>query len=149
MSAIKFGRLLSAVISLIFLVSLVTSCKAQKTAEEFFEEGKKYSLEKNFDQAINNYGECIKLNPKLVKAYNNRGVAYVETKQYDQAIADFSKAIELDSTNGKAYNNRAIAYWYKGEIHKVRQDVQKAQSLGISINPEFLKTIETKPPSTP
>lgn len=149
MSGKKLGRLLTALICLIFFGSMVTSCGTRKTAEEFFEEGKKFSLANNFEQAIINYNEAIKLNPDMVKAYNNRGVAYVETKKYDLAIADFNKAIELDSKNGKVYNNRAIAYWYKGEIHKVHQDIQKAQDLGISVNPEFLKKIQAQPPPTP
>ena len=83
-----------------------------------------------------------------MKAYNNRGIAYIWKKQYDLAVADFNKAIELDPKNGKAYNNRAIVYSYQGETDKARQDLQKAQSLGIAVNPDFLKQIESLP-STP
>lgn len=112
-----------------------------ETADDFFEQGKKSSLVENSDQAIVNYTEAIKLNPKFVKAYNNRGVAYVGRKQYDLAIADFNKAIELDPKNGKVYNNRAVAYWYKGEAAQARQDIQKAQRLGIPVNPDMVKKI--------
>ena len=89
--------------------------------------------------AIKNYTEAIKRNPKFTKAYNNRGIAYVGRQQYDLAIADFNKAIELDPKNGKVYNNRAIAYWQKGEVARARQDIQKAQSLGIPVNPRYGK----------
>jgi len=112
-----------------------------ETAEEFFEEGKKFSSLENSDQAILNYTEAIKRNPKFAKAYNNRGIAYVGRQQYHLAIADFNKAIEFDPKNGKVYNNRAIAYWYKGEVARARQDLQQAQSLGISINPDMVNKI--------
>jgi tetratricopeptide (TPR) repeat protein len=63
-------------------------------------------------------------------------------------IVDFNKVIELDPKNGKAYNNRAVAYWHKGELQKARADAQKAQSFGISVNPDFLKKIQEQPPAT-
>jgi lipoprotein NlpI len=144
----KFLNLIIAVICLVMFVSIVNCYGAKDKADEFFEEGKKFSLVDNSDHAIYNYSEAIRLNPKMGKAYNNRGIAYMGRQQYDLAIADFNKAIELDPKNGQAYNNRAIAYWYKGEIDKTRQDVKKAQSLGISVNADFLKKIEEQPTPT-
>jgi lipoprotein NlpI len=148
MNAMKIVKVLSAVMCLIFIVLIVNCYGAKKTAEQFYAEGKKYSSVENADKAINSYSQAIKLNPKFAKAYNNRGIAYVGKSQYDLAIADFNKAIELDQKNGKVYNNRAVAYWYKGEKDKAAQDVQKAKSLGIKINPEFIKLIQAPPPAT-
>jgi tetratricopeptide (TPR) repeat protein len=147
MGIIKIVRLIYAVICLVLLVSVVNCYGGNRKSEEFFEQGKKYISVENADKAINNYSEAIKINPKFVKAYNNRGIAYIHKKQYDLAIADFSKAIELDPKNGKAYNNRAIVYSYQGETDKAIQDLQKAQSLGIAVNPDFLKKIEELPSS--
>ena len=59
----------------------------------FLRKGKKNSSVDNADSAISNYSKAIKINPKFVKAYNNRGIAYIWKKQYDLAIADFNKAI--------------------------------------------------------
>jgi tetratricopeptide (TPR) repeat protein len=147
MGRIKIGKLIYIVICLVLFVSVVNCYGAKGKAEEFFEQGKKYSSVENVDQAIDNYSKAINSNPKLAKAYNNRGIAYIWKKQYDLAIADFSKAIEFDPQNGKAYNNRAIVYAYQGETDKARQDLQKAQSLGIAVNPDFLKKIEELPSS--
>ena len=141
MGAIKFGKSISVVMCLLLFALTFNCYGATETAEEFFEEGKKFSSLENSDQAILNYTEAIKRNPKFAKAYNNRGIAYVGRQQYNLAIADFNKAIELDPKNGKVYNNRAIAYWYKGEVARARQDIQQAQSLGIAVNPDMVKKI--------
>ena len=148
MNTIKIGKLIYAVICAVILISVVNCYGAKGKAEEFFEQGKKDSAAENADSAISNYSKAIEIDPKLVKAYNNRGIAYIWKKQYDLAIADFTKAIELDPKNGKAYHNRAVVYSYKGDTDKARQDLHKAKSLGVTVNPEFLKKIESMP-STP
>jgi len=132
---------------LILFASVLNCYGANKKAEEFFEKGKKFTSAENADQAIKNYSQAIKINPKFVKAYNNRGIAHVWKKEYDLAIADFNKAIELDPKNGKVYHNRAIVYSYQGETDKALKDIKKAQSLGIEVNPDFLKKIEGLPPT--
>ena len=148
MGAIRLCRLMLSVLCLILFLFIVNCYGANDKAEKFFEKGKQFTSVESADHAIFNYSEAIKFNPKFVKAYNNRGIAYIWRKQYDLAIADFNKAIKLDPKNGQAYNNRAIAFWHKGDVNKARQDVQKAQSLGISVNPDFLKKIQEQPSST-
>jgi tetratricopeptide (TPR) repeat protein len=148
MDTIKFYKIGFVVGCLVLFVSVVNSYGANGKAENFFEEGKKIGSVKNADEAIDKYTKAIKIDPKFGKAYNNRGIAYMWKKQYDPAIADFNKAIELDPKNGKAYNNRAIVYSYQGETSKALQDLKKAQSLGIAVDPDFLKEMENLP-STP
>jgi lipoprotein NlpI len=141
MGATKFGRSTFVVMCLLLFALNVYCYGAKETAEDFFEQGKKFTSLENSDQAIYNYTEAIKRNHKFMKAYNNRGIAYVSRQQFDLAIDDFNKAIELDPKNGTVYNNRAAAYWYKGEVARARQDIQKAQSLGVQVSPDVLKKI--------
>lgn len=148
MSAIIIGKIYNIIILLVLIVFVVNSYGAKGTAEEFYEKGKQIASVENADQAIDNYSKAIKINPKLGKAYNNRGVAYIWKKKFDLAIEDFSKAIELDPRNGKAYNNRAIVYSYQGETGRALQDLKKAKSLGVAVDPGFLQEIE-KLPATP
>ena len=149
MGTIKLGKLIYAVICVVLIISVVECYGAKGKAEEFYEQGKKDTSVENADKAIADYSKAIKINPKFVKAYNNRGVAYSMKKQYELAIADFTKAIELDPKNGKAYHNRAIVYLYLGENAKVRHDIQKAQSLGVKVNPDLLKKVEALPDVPP
>jgi tetratricopeptide (TPR) repeat protein len=145
MRLMKISRLIYTLVCLVIFISVVNCYGAQGKAEEFFEQGKKDSLAKNADSAIANYTKAIKVNPKFSKAYNNRGIAYLWKKHFYLALQDFSKAIELDPKNGKAYNNRAIVYSYLGENDKARQDIHKAKSLGVAVDPNFLKEIEALP----
>jgi tetratricopeptide (TPR) repeat protein len=96
---------------LFFFVLTLNCFGAKERYEDSFEQGKQIYLKKDINQTIENYTKAIKRNHKLVKAYNNRGIAYVGNQQYDLAVADFNKVIEWDPKNGKTYHNRAIAYW--------------------------------------
>jgi tetratricopeptide (TPR) repeat protein len=145
MGRIIIGKLIYALICFVIFISAVNCYGANGKAEEFYEQGKQDSQSGNADSAIANYSKAIKINPKLGKAYNNRGVAYTWKKEYYLAIADFNKAIKLDPQNGKAYNNRAIVYSYLGETNKARQDLHKAKSLGIKVDPDFLKQVDSLP----
>jgi tetratricopeptide (TPR) repeat protein len=141
MGAMKCSKPIPLVMCLLLFLLAFNCYGDTETAEEFFEQGKKYTSVEDSDQAIFNYTEAIKRNPKFVQAYNNRGIVYIGRQQYYLAIADFNKAIELDPKNGEVYNNRAVAYWQKGDLARARQDIQKAQSLGIPVDPDMVKKI--------
>ena len=119
-----------------------TGASAPKTAEEYVNQGKEALKAKQLDQGIASFSEAVKLDPKSIAAHNNRGIAYCEKGNFDQAIADFSRVIEIDPKHGKAYNNRAVAYMMKGKRAKARQDVEKAQSLGIAVNQMLIDSVK-------
>jgi tetratricopeptide (TPR) repeat protein len=87
----------------------------------------------NYDQAIDDYNQVIKVEPNYALVYNNRGRAYYLKGEYDKAIADFNQAISLDPKYAEAYNNRGLAYYAKGELDKALADYNQA----ITLNPEF------------
>src|SRR5438552_956098 len=59
-----------------------------------------------YDKAIADYDEVIRLDPKDVFAYIYRGCAYERQGDYDKAIADYDEAIRLDPKGAKAYEIR-------------------------------------------
>jgi tetratricopeptide (TPR) repeat protein len=73
----------------------------------YFVNGNAWYDKGEYDKAIADYGEAIRLDPKFAMAYNNRGLAWSAKQAYDQAIADYDKAIDLDPKLADAYNNRA------------------------------------------
>jgi tetratricopeptide (TPR) repeat protein len=87
----------------------------------------------NWDQAIDDYNEAIKIDPNSELAYNNRGLANYYKGSYDRAIADFNEALRLKSDYAEAYNNRGRAYYAKNDYDKAFADYTQA----ITLNSQF------------
>jgi tetratricopeptide (TPR) repeat protein len=64
--------------------------------------GDAYFKKHDYDRAIADYGDAIRLLPKYAAASNNRGLAYYNMRDYDLAIADFDEAIRLDPKDAVA-----------------------------------------------
>jgi tetratricopeptide (TPR) repeat protein len=88
---------------------------AATMAVAYHNRGLEYFDKGHYDQAINDYGASINLDPGNADVYNNRGNAYQAKHDYDQAIDDFDTAIALNPRHALAFNNRGIAHASKGE----------------------------------
>ena len=60
---------------------------------------------KQYEEAINDCSEAIKLATRSSMAYNHRGYAYEMSNSRSEAIADYRKALELDPQNQTARKN--------------------------------------------
>ena len=56
-----------------------------------------------FDKAITDYTEAIRIDARNVDAYVDRGDVWSALDEYDQAIADYTEAIRLDPGSVRAY----------------------------------------------
>ena len=69
----------------------------------------------NYDDALGDFTEAIRLDPQLALAHLGRGKSYLRNEAFlgkepsDLAIADLSEAIRLDPTMADAYYERAVA----------------------------------------
>jgi tetratricopeptide (TPR) repeat protein len=95
--------------------------------------GAAYFEKDDYDHAIADYTEAIKLDPKFAAAYGNRCFAYFLKRDYDNAIADCNQAIAIDPEYYLVYNTRGIAYAAKGDYDKAIADYTEAAKL----NPHF------------
>ena len=109
------------------------SLDPKKIADAHYNCGNAYFMQGDFDRAIQDYSETIKLNPHFADAYNNRGKAYFMQGDFDRAIADFNKAIKLKPNYAIAYNNRGIACGNKGDFDHAIQNFNRA----IALKPDF------------
>ncbi|MBI5345240.1 MAG: tetratricopeptide repeat protein [Deltaproteobacteria bacterium] len=80
-----------------------------------FDKGVQLSMKGQYDEAIKEYEETIKLNPKSAQAYNNLGFAYMDKGDVERAIESQKKAVELNASLANAYYGLALALEKKGD----------------------------------
>ncbi|MDR1784959.1 MAG: tetratricopeptide repeat protein, partial [Spirochaetaceae bacterium] len=96
------------------------------TATDYFKRAYEYDEKKDYDRAILDYTQVIRLNPLADGAYNNRGLAYEKKGDYDRAIADYTHAIMLNPNYAGIYYNRGNAYRNKGDYDQAIADYTQA-----------------------
>jgi tetratricopeptide (TPR) repeat protein len=91
--------------------------------------GNAYTAKGDYNRAIQDFDQSIKLNPAYIKPLNNRGVAYLRKGEYDLAIEAFDEAITLNPNYGEAFANRAGAHLKKNEYDRAARDYDAAIGL--------------------
>ena len=98
-------------------------------AKAYYNRGIAYAGEGQYDSAIADYSEVIRLSSKNANAFYDRGSAYAKKRQYDQAIADYDRAIQLDPKNAFTYVGRGNAYLSKDQYDLAIADYTQALRL--------------------
>src|ERR1041385_4021786 len=88
----------------------VSKARTNDLASTYYNRAIAYRQKNDLDNALSDYSDAIKINPKHARAFNNRGTMYKEKGALERAIADFSEAIRLDAKFAAAYFNRGNAY---------------------------------------
>ena len=60
-----------------------------------------------YDKAMADFNEGIRVDPQFADTYTNRGVAHYHLGRYPAAIADYERALELNPRDFHAHNNLA------------------------------------------
>jgi tetratricopeptide (TPR) repeat protein len=108
-------------------------------AVAFYNRGGIYKERRDYDRAISDYSEAIKLDPQYVNAFLNRGIAYDSKGDSDASVADFGRVIELKPDDPLAYYNRGyIRCWRKQDYDGAIADLTKAIDLGHKDAPTYL-----------
>ncbi len=82
---------------------------------------------KNYDKAIEELNELIKISPERSSGYyNNIGMCYMDQEMYPKAIENFEKAAQKDAKFSSAYNNMGTCYERMNNIPKARESYSKA-----------------------
>jgi tetratricopeptide (TPR) repeat protein len=104
----------------------VVAINPNNEAFAYFNSGYAYGEKGDYDRAIADYTQAIRIDPNHAKAYNNRGAAYADKRDNDRAIADYTQAIRIDPNYALAYNNRGNAYGAKGDNDRAIADYTQA-----------------------
>ncbi|MBN2246332.1 MAG: tetratricopeptide repeat protein [Candidatus Aminicenantes bacterium] len=134
---------------LFFLFSCASTQQKQdesRDAKFYNNRGIAFAEKGQYDRAISDFNQAIKINPRYNKAYNNRGIVYRLRGQYDQAISDFNKSIAINPLDAEAYNNLAwlMATAKAGSFRNGKKAVELALNacrLSDWKNPEYLDTL--------
>ena len=99
---------------------------------EYLHRGWAYYTNQEWERAITEYTEAIRLNPKFAEAYLYRGSAYYSKEEWDKTIADSSEVIRLDPKIADAYYIRGLAYYQKKKWGEAIDNCSEA----IRLNPK-------------
>ena len=78
------------------------------------------------DEAIVEFDEAARLDPKYAQAYTDRGLAYARKGDLDRALADYNEVLRLDPKLALAYAGRGNAYAKKGDLDRAFADCKQA-----------------------
>lgn len=107
----------------------------EQTAQLLFECALLLDTGNDPEAALPFYGQALKFDPKLAKAWYNRGVVLYELGRYEEAIADYKQAIAIQPDKFEAWHARGLALRKLGQYQEAIANYDHA----IALQPDFHK----------
>lgn len=102
--------------------------------QEHIDRGIRFGNAGDFEKAISEFKQVLRIDPKNIHAYNNLGVVYFRLGEIDRVITAYTKAIDLGIADANMYFYRGLMYGkYKGEDAKAIKDYSRA----IELDPKY------------
>lgn len=131
--------------------------KGRELARQFMYRGIERSLKKDYDLALADYGEAVRIDKKFSDAFYNRCAVFNLKEDYDRALADCSQAIKFgpspnavgatgegrlvaDHARSDYYAERGFAYLKKNEYDRAIMDLDNA----IRLNPDNGRALRSR-----
>ena len=111
----------------------LAGCGGPTDARGYNSSGVKLFERGQAEEALAEYNESIRLDPKFAVAYFNRGQTYFALGQPQKAIQDYAEAIRLNPGRAQirlVYASRAMAYTLLGNDLEAQEDIGRAVELG-------------------
>jgi tetratricopeptide (TPR) repeat protein len=99
-----------------------------KNYDYYYNLGLSFYDKGDYPNAIANYTQAIKLNPRSADAYYNRALVYYDSENYSAAIRDYTQSIQINPA-ADAYNNRGLSYEKNGNRAQAVSDYRTALRL--------------------
>lgn len=87
----------------------------------------------DYQSAIADYDQALKMSPQDAEAYYGRGAARLELGDYRGAIADYNQVLRINPQDADAYYNRGVAHYSLGSDQAAIEDWSQA----VRINPNL------------
>ena len=107
------------------------SLATEDLAAAFYNRARHWADIREFDSAIRDLNEVIRLFPQDAETFNARGLAYLQKNDNERAISDFDRAIALDPNYAPPLTNRGLAHQNSGRLERAIQDYDQS----IRLNP--------------
>jgi tetratricopeptide (TPR) repeat protein len=120
----------------VMLVNWLGTVFESPSANRYYQRGYEYHSDGQYQRAINELSEAIRLKPNFANALHSRGLAYKNLGDYDRAIFDYDRAIKLQPNVSVYYYNRGNAYYFKNEFDRAIADF--SESIRLSPNASAL-----------
>jgi len=107
----------------------VTAIVYSQTDTDANNRGMNALRQNDYDTAVTEFTEAIRLNPDIAVYYFYRGEAYNFKEDWDKAIDDYTKAIQLNPNYAEAYASRAWAYYGFNDITNALANIDAAKQI--------------------
>jgi tetratricopeptide (TPR) repeat protein len=89
------------------------------SAVAYLDRGRAWCAKGDYNKALADYDEAIRLAPRAAVVYHNRGYLHFQKCEYDQALADYDEAIRLSPSV-------AVTYYDRGRVRFAKRDCDRA-----------------------
>ena len=113
-----------------------SSTKDPQTAAELIKQGDDRLASNEYDQALADFNEAIRLNPDYAPAYVSRAQAWAKKHYRDREIDDYTEAIKRDPNNASFRVARAESWSAQGMHKRAMADFEDALRMEPN-NPSF------------
>jgi tetratricopeptide (TPR) repeat protein len=109
----------------------------EELAIAFNNRGIAYFKSRQFERAIKDYEQAIRLRPNFLSALISRGFAYISVKNHGAAIEAFDAALKVNPENAASFYGRALVKRANGDAVGANADLAAAQQLDPTIAEEL------------
>jgi tetratricopeptide (TPR) repeat protein len=86
-----------------------------------------------YDKAIDDFSEVLKIDSRNRMAYSNRAIAWKQKGQLELALGDYNEALRLDPKSALTWHNRGAVWASEGNFKRAAADFREA----IRLDPEL------------
>jgi tetratricopeptide (TPR) repeat protein len=114
---------------------------ALKRAEAYNARANAFAHKGEYDRAIADLNEAIRLDPKNAHAFSNRGIAWRHKGDFERAVADYDEAIRLDPREPDYWNNRC---WARATANRDLQQALADCNEALRLKPDEANTMDSR-----